>query len=37
LRHSFASIGADASMGLPVIGKLLEFEGLRARYRQAIG
>jgi site-specific recombinase XerC len=23
LRHSFASIGAGASMGLPVIGKLL--------------
>jgi hypothetical protein len=27
LRHSFASIGAGASLGLPIIGKLLGRRG----------
>jgi integrase len=35
LRHSFASIGAGASMGLPVIGKLLGHSQAATTYRYA--
>ena len=35
LRHSFASIGAGASMGLPVIGKLLGHSQAATTHRYA--
>jgi len=35
LRHSFASIGAGASMGLPIIGRLLGHSNAATTYRYA--
>ena len=35
LRHSFASIGAGASMGLPIIGKLLGHSQAATTHRYA--
>jgi integrase-like protein len=35
LRHSFASIGAGASLGLPIIGKLLGHSQAATRHRYA--